>query len=67
MVIWKVDGDPEKKHNVELLLISLKLPKIIQDFEVVCDLKLIALVVGIHTISCMFGYLYGDCYKIDNL
>ena len=67
MVIWKVDGDPEKKHNVELLLISLKLPKIIQDFEVVCDLKLIALIVGIETILSMFGCLHGDYYKIDNL
>ena len=41
LVVGKVDGVPETRHNVELLLNSLKLPEVSEDFEVVCDLKLI--------------------------
>ena len=65
LVVGKVDGVPENRHNVELLLDSLKLPELNQEIEVVCDLKLVAIIIGIQTSSAMFGCPYGECVKID--
>ena len=65
LILGKVDGVPENRHNVELLLNSLNLPELEQDFQVVWDLKLIAIIIGIQTCLAMYGCPFGDCYKVD--
>ena len=55
---------PEIRYNVELLLNALKLPELEKN-EVVCDLKLIAIIIGIQICSAMYSCPFGECYKID--
>ena len=60
-----VDCVPEKRHNIELLLNALKLPEIYDDFQTVCDLKLVAMIMGLQSFSSVYGCPYCKTYKID--
>ena len=48
-----------------LLLNSLNLPEVSQNFDLVCDLKLTALVLGIQNSTSIYSCPYGECYKVD--
>ena len=65
-VAAKVDEVPETRHNVEILLGSLNLPDLEEDFQLVCDLKLCNLILGIQSCTAMYGCPYCEGFKIDN-
>ena len=46
-MVAKVDGVPENRHNIEILLNSLNLPDLAQDFQLGCDLKFCNIILGI--------------------
>ena len=64
-VIAQADGVPECRNNVEILLDSLNLPLLSQDYKLVMDLKMINIVLGIQTITSMFGCPFCESYKVD--
>ena len=41
LLLAKADGVPETYHNIKILLDSLDLPSLSEDFQIVCDLKII--------------------------
>ena len=65
-LLAQADGVPENKHNMEILLDSLNLPLISQDYQTVCDLKLINILLGLQTCTAMFGCPYCESCKLDS-
>ena len=54
-VLAEASGVPENRTNVEILLNSLNLPLLSQDYQLVMDLKMTNIVLGIQTCTSMFG------------
>ena len=48
-VLAEASGVPENRTNVEILLNSLNLPLLSQDYQLVMDLKMTNIVLGIQT------------------
>ena len=65
MAVAKADEVPETRDNVEILLNSLNLPELSKECQVVCDLKLCNLLLGIQSCSSCFGCPYCEGYKVD--
>ena len=64
-MLAKADGVPETYHNVKILLDSLDLPSLSQEFQIVCDLKMINLILGIQSCTAMFGCPFCEGHKVD--
>ena len=56
---------PENRTNMEIILNSLNLPNLSQDYQLVMDLKLINIVLGIQTCTSMFGCPFCESFKTD--
>ena len=54
LVLAKVDVFPETRHNVELML-NMNFQYIGDDFQVVCDLKMLNILLKIHSSTSLFG------------
>ena len=54
LVLAKVDVFPETRHNVELML-NMNFQYIGDDFQVVCDLKMLNILLGIQSSTSLFG------------
>ena len=65
LLLAKVDGVPENRQNVEQLLNSLNLPDLEHNFQVVCDLKLTAIILGVQDYSALYGCPFCTSYKVD--
>ena len=65
LTVAKVDGVPETRRNVELLLDSLNLPQVRENFKVVSDLKLVNIMSGIQSCTSMHSCPYCEGSKID--
>ena len=46
LILAKADEVPENRHNIEIILSSLNLPDVANDFQLVCDLKLTNIILG---------------------
>ena len=55
LVLAKADGVPETRHNVEIMLNAIRLHEIEEDFQVVCDLKMLNILLGIQSSTSLFG------------
>ena len=51
----KIDGLPETRENVEILLSTIDLHLIPQEGQLVCDLKLTGLINGIHSCTSLYS------------
>ena len=65
LTIAKADGVPEIRANVEILLDSLNLPELTEDFQLVCDLKLANIILGIQSCSSLYSCPYCEGSKVD--
>ena len=65
LMLAKADGVPETYHNVKILLDSLDLPSLSKDFQTVCDLKMINIILGIQSCTSKFGCPYCEGHKVD--
>lgn len=64
-VVARVDGVPETYDNLTQLLGTLNLPTLDKDFVVVCDLKVIDILVGLQSTSSRHSCPYCKGAKID--
>jgi hypothetical protein len=67
LTVAKVDGVPETRHNMEIILTSLNLPDLGQDFQMVCDLKLCNIILGIQSCTALHGCPFCDGNKFDDV
>ena len=51
LLLAKADGVAETYHNVKIFLDSLDLPSLAEYFQIVCDLKIIKILLGIQSCS----------------
>ena len=65
LCLGKIDGVPENRENVELLLYSLDLHLLPDDWQLVCDLKLTGIINGIQSCSSVYGCPFCDGCKVD--
>ena len=65
LVLAKADGVPETRHNVEIMLNAIRLHEIEDDFQVVCDLKMLNILLGIQSSSSLFGCPFCEASKIN--
>ena len=65
LVLSKADGVPETCHNVEIMLSSLKLHELDDDFHIVCDLKMLNTLLGIQSSTSLYGCPFCEACKID--
>ena len=65
LMLAKVDGIPENHHNVKIIVESLDLPSLSKDFQIVCDLKMINIFLGIQSCSSMHGCPYCEGHNVD--
>ena len=65
LVLSKADGVPETRHNVELMLRAMKLHELDDDFQIVCDLKMLNILLGIQSSTSLFGCPFCEACKID--
>ena len=61
----KADGIPETRANIETLLDSLNLPELEENFQLVCDLKLANIILGIQSCSSLYSCPYCEGSKVD--
>ena len=64
-LLAKADGVPENRANYDTLLGSLDLDNLSEDFQVVCDFKLINIILGIQTCTSRFGCAFCIGCKVD--
>ena len=64
-LLAKEAGVPETRENCEIIINSLNLSSLPDDIQIVCDLKLIGLLLGIQTASAMHGCPFCDSYKVN--
>ena len=55
LVLAKVDGVPETRHNIELMLNEMNFQDLGDNFQVVCDLKMLNIILGIQSSTSLFG------------
>ena len=63
----RVDCVPECNHNLKVLLDALELPRLHKDFRIVCDLKVVDILLGIQSCSAIHSYPYCEGYKVNKL
>ena len=65
LILAKADGVPETRHNVEIMLNAIRLHEIEDDFQVVCDLKMLNILLGIQSSTSLFGCPFCEASKVD--
>ena len=65
LVLAKVDGVPETRHNIELMLNEMNLQDLGDNFQVVCDLKMMNILLGIQSSTSLFGCPFCEASKIN--
>ena len=65
LVIGRVDSVPENYENVKVLVEKINIPELRKDFCLVCDIKLIDIMVGIQSTSSIRPCPYCNGCKID--
>ena len=63
----RVDCVPECNHNLKVLLDALELPRLHKDFRIVCDLKVVDILLGIQSCSAIHSCPYCEGYKVNKL
>ena len=66
LILAKADGVPETRENVEIILNAMNLCELQDDFQVVCDLKMLNICMGIQSSSSLFGCPICESCKIDD-
>ena len=66
LILAKADGVPETRANVEIILNTMNLCELQDDFQVVCDLKMLNILLGIQSSSSLFGCPFCEACKIDD-
>ena len=66
LILAKADGVPETRHNVEIMLDAIRLHEIEDDFQVVCDPKMLNILLGIQSSSSLFGCPYCEASKVNS-
>ena len=61
----RVDNIPECYYNLKVMLDKLKLNEINQDFKIVCDLKVVDILLGIQSTSSTHCCPYCHGHKVD--
>ena len=51
---------------MKILLDSLDLPSLSKDFQIVCDLKMINIILGIQSCSSLFGCPFCEGFKVNS-
>ena len=64
-VLAEVQGVPENRTNYEIIIKSLNLASLGDDIQIVCDLKLVNILLGIQTATAMHGCPYCESYKVN--
>ena len=62
-LLAQVNGVPERRDNYKIIINSLNFASLGEDVPIVCDLKLISLILGIQTASSMHGCPFCDSFK----
>ena len=57
-ILAQADSVHECRENVEILLESLNLPLLTQDYQLVMDMKMTNIILGLQTCTSMFGCPY---------
>ena len=65
LCLAKVDNIPENRENVEIILNSLELPNLPIDFQMVVDLKLTAIIMGIQSCTSLYACSFCEGCKYD--
>lgn len=65
LVLAKADGIPETRHNVEIMLNAMNLHELEDDFQIVCDLKMLNIILGIQSSTSLFGCPFCEASKIN--
>ena len=65
MIVARVDDVPESYHNLKVVLNSLNLSEVHKDFRIVCDLKVMDILLGIQGCSALHPCPYCDGYKLS--
>ena len=63
---FKADCVPENRANYDILLNSLDLHNISDDFQIVCDFKLINILIGIQTCASRYSCPFCIGCKLDS-
>jgi hypothetical protein len=66
LLLAKVAGVPETRENYEIIIKALNLASLPNTIQIVCDLKLISLLLGIQTASAMHGCPFCDSFKVND-
>ena len=64
-IIARVDSVPENHHNLRVLLNALNLSSLSKIPRIVCDLKVMNILLGIQSCSCMHPYPYCFGFKVN--
>ena len=67
LIIARVDEVPECFENLEIIMNRLKLKQVKKEFALVCDVKLIDILVGLQGCSSMYPCPYCMGCKVDDL
>ena len=65
LIAARVDSIPENYHNLKTILDTLNLPELSQNCQIVCDLKVINILLGLQSCSSMHPCPYCMGYKTD--
>ena len=65
VIIARVDSIPENHHNLRVLLNALNLPSLSKIPRIVCDLKVMNILLGIQSCSCMHPCPYCFGFKVN--
>ena len=57
-VLAEVQGVPENRKNYEIIIKSLNMASLGDDIQIVCDLKLVSILLGIQTATAMHLHLH---------
>jgi hypothetical protein len=65
LILATVEDVPENNFNMEVIFRTLNLNDLQQEYTIVCDLKLMAILLGISSCTSMHSCPYGECCKRD--
>lgn len=67
LVLAKADSIPENRYNIEVLWNSLNLNDVQLDFQLVCDLKLTNIILGIQSCTSLYACPFCDSCKENSV
>ena len=67
LILAKADGVPEtRRAYVEIMLNAMNLCELQDYFQVLCDLKMLNICMGIQSCSSLFGCSFCESCKVDD-